>query len=73
MTEQEKYFFDHGYAQAKRDYGKVIEDIKANVKKFGSDCEFAVAGDNEDCLKCVECMCDSFNHIIDKHIGKENE
>ena len=51
----------------------VIENIKADIKKFESDCEWAVAGDNDDCLKCVHGIFNSFYHIIDKHIGKENE
>ena len=52
---------------------KKIEAIKTDVIKFESDCEFAVAGDNEDCLKCVHGIFGTFYHIIDKHIGKENE
>ena len=31
MTEQEKFFFDHGYAHAKRELSKVIDDIKAEI------------------------------------------
>ena len=48
----------------------VIEDIKADVKKFKSDCEWAVAGDNDDCLKCVHGIFNSFYHIINKHMGE---
>ena len=63
MTEQEKFFFDHGYAQAKREFDKTIEDIKAEIELHHmNDLAYDEMSDFERGVLS----------IIDKHIsGKE--
>ena len=66
-----KFYFDHGYTQAKRDFFKAIDDIKAEIQRLKpnnlrpeqmTDYDYAMAEVFYDILS-----------IIDKHIGKEKE
>lgn len=58
MTEQEKFLFDHGYAHAKRELSKVIEDIKQEIENYMKNEGFG-SGWIED-----------IKEIIDNHIGE---
>ena len=71
MTEQEKFFFDHGYAQAKRELSKVIEDIKQEIGRYELNCRFA--DNNKECAICNDNVFGTIYGIIDKHIRKEQE
>lgn len=74
MTEKEKFLFDHGYAHAKRELSKVIEDIKAEI---GTLC------DNIDCWNCIfrdKTLSDKkvltyckLGQIFDKHLCEVKE
>ena len=63
MTEQERFFFDHGYAQAKRDYSKVIEDIKAEIIEHA----YPVCYDKNSIEKGMTLT--GIMQAFDKHIG----
>ena len=34
MTDEERFFYNHGYKQAERDFIKELEKIKAEIKEW---------------------------------------
>lgn len=63
-----RFYFDHGYTQAKREFDSIIEDIKAEIQMvmdMYEGCEYIGDKARRDELWHVL-------EIIDKHIGKEN-
>ena len=61
MTEQERFFFDHGYAQAKRKFDKAIEDIKSDIQALPKTYPFVNHIDtyvkDADVIKIIERHC----------------
>ena len=48
---------------------KVIEDIKAEIEEYKTDC--LLSSEECNCKKCTKIVFNSIIKIIDKHIGKE--
>ena len=67
-----KFYFDHGYTQAKRDFFKAIDDIKAEIENMG-----ILSSVNIKTGKTIYeglCRHSDVLEIIDKHIGgRESE
>ena len=49
----------------------VIEDIKADIESYETDC--ILADDSKECKECDKIVFGSIYNIIDKHIGKEEQ
>ena len=64
MTEQERFFFDHGYAHAKREFDKAIKNIKTEILSYKDD-KIIHEEVNE--------MTDIVVEIIDRHLGGEEQ
>lgn len=60
MTDEARFYFDHGYAHAKRDFYKALEDIKADIIRHSKICD----PEFKDAFEVTV-------QIIDKHVGEQ--
>ena len=73
MTDKERFFYNHGYKQAERDFIKELEKIKAEIIEnqyitcgltcipYGN-CKYFDCIDVKEVIECLE--------LIEKHISK---
>ncbi|MBO7733855.1 MAG: hypothetical protein J6S67_14930 [Methanobrevibacter sp.] len=64
MTDEERFFYNHGYKQAERDFIKELEKIKAELNNL--DFDFGNYYDE------TEAILNKINSVLDKYI-KENK
>ena len=65
-----KFYYDHGYAQAKREFNSVIEEIKAEIAKIEIPKDVKTVDGSFAFCQALEIADLVIDRVVDKHIGK---